>query len=145
MKENTIVLKAKLIIRSHNKMLVARFHDSVKGHDFYTLMGGSVNFGETADQALQREMHEELQCGVENAELLQVVENLFTHEGKSGHEIMFIYKGDLSNKRVYEQDRIHVVEETYAFNAEWIEIDAVLSGEIPLYPDNVDYRKLLAK
>ena len=52
-----------------------------------------------------------------------------------------MYSGDLSREELYDQDTIHIVEETYEIDADWISIDDVIAGKIILYPA-LDYKNL---
>lgn len=65
---------------------VARRGDDVLLHraedeDFWSLPGGRVQFGETAEQAMAREMVEETGHSVDVGPLVAIIENFFTHEG----------------------------------------------------------------
>jgi hypothetical protein len=71
-----------------------------------------------------------------------VIESIFTYEGKRNHEIMFLYKGILTNKELYDKEKIRVVDSTYEFDAEWIDIKDVLNGAVKLYP-TASYQKYL--
>jgi ADP-ribose pyrophosphatase YjhB (NUDIX family) len=124
------------------KTLVSKGYDSVKGQAFYRVLGGGVNFFETAEDAVRREIQEELQSDVENLVFLTVTENIFTYLGKKGHEIVFMYSGSLSRKELYGAETIHVVEETHENEAVWVPIDEILNGKVPLYP-NLDYNQYL--
>jgi 8-oxo-dGTP pyrophosphatase MutT (NUDIX family) len=55
--------------------------------DFFCLPGGRVEHGESAEEALRREMREELACDVKVGRLLWVIENFFTHRDVDTHEI----------------------------------------------------------
>jgi ADP-ribose pyrophosphatase YjhB (NUDIX family) len=59
--------------------------------DYWVLPGGRPLFGETASDALRREMIEETGATVEVGRLLWVVENLFEHDGTPFHEIGFYF------------------------------------------------------
>ncbi|MDO5606357.1 MAG: NUDIX hydrolase [Paracoccus sp. (in: a-proteobacteria)] len=54
-------------------------------------LGGTVEFGERAEDALRREFHEELGIAVAITGPAVVLENLFQHEGATGHEVIFAY------------------------------------------------------
>ena len=59
---------------------------------FYNLPGGSVKFGETTKQAIIRELKEELNINISNAELINVSENFFQWMGNKTSELLFLYK-----------------------------------------------------
>ena len=143
-REEKIRIKAMCLFHKDGKVLVSKGFDKVKNENFYRVLGGSVNFFETGEAGVRREIQEELLSEIENLKLIDVIENLFTYEGNKGHEIVFLYHGDLAREELYTQNSIHIVEDTYEFDAEWIAINDVLSGKIPLYPA-FDYKTLFQK
>ncbi len=54
----------------------------------YRPPGGSVEFGELSGDALLREFYEELDVKVEIQRFMGTVENIYTHDGLQGHEII---------------------------------------------------------
>lgn len=63
---------------------------------YHRLIGGSVEFGESHQDAIRREVEEELGAAIEDLVLLTVVENIYTVDGEPGHEIVFLYSGRLN-------------------------------------------------
>jgi 8-oxo-dGTP pyrophosphatase MutT (NUDIX family) len=59
--------------------------------DFWSLPGGRIELMESSDEALARELREELGVGPPIGRLLWVVENLFHYAGRDVHEIGFYY------------------------------------------------------
>jgi ADP-ribose pyrophosphatase YjhB (NUDIX family) len=59
----------------------------VQGDAFWTLPGGRVNVGESAQAALSREFEEELGTNIDCGHLACVGENFFCHDQASQHEI----------------------------------------------------------
>ncbi|WP_053095418.1 NUDIX domain-containing protein [Microbacterium sp. CGR1] len=72
-------------------LLALEGHDASRGLDFLRAIGGGIEFGETAAEALGREFMEELGVTLEGAEPLGVFENIFTYEGAPGHEIAHVF------------------------------------------------------
>jgi ADP-ribose pyrophosphatase YjhB (NUDIX family) len=58
---------------------------------FWTLPGGRPEYGETAEETLEREMREELETEVDVVRLLWFVENFFEYDGRSYHEIALYF------------------------------------------------------
>jgi len=96
---------------SKDQILVFEAFDSVKGTPFYRPLGGAVEPGETTEQALIREIREELGQEITDLKLLSVIENLFTYEGSPGHEIVFVYDGIFADPAFYDQESITVYED----------------------------------
>ena len=142
--EKKIVVKAMLLIEHEGKLLLNTGYDKVKNISFYRIIGGSINFGEKSEEALKREIKEELGCEIKNLRFLTVIENIFKYEGKDRHEISFVYKGDLLDRKIYEQKEIHYIKNGEKFDAEWVPISDILKGEIKLYPV-FNYRKLFSR
>ena len=56
------------------------------------LPGGHIDKGETAPQALQRELEEELGIKVEAGEFMGIVEHAYVNEGSNVQEINLIFR-----------------------------------------------------
>lgn len=105
---------------------------------FYRLFGGGIEIGETSEEAIIREIKEELGATAINLKKLSVTENIFEYQGNKMHEITFLYKGDILEKSFYEnKDIARIDKEGYAY---WIPIQDILSGKNILYPEQArDY------
>jgi len=64
---------ARAIIIENNKILV--MHRNNEGNEYFTLVGGRVNDGETTEQALKREVMEETGLQVTAADLVFIEEH----------------------------------------------------------------------
>lgn len=90
MDQGTIELIARGVLRTPTgDILVCRNI----GSDYWYLPGGHVEFGETAEEALRREVQEEGGIAVEKVQMIGVCEQLFTHAGKQRHEINIVFAG----------------------------------------------------
>ncbi len=111
MKSERIRVITICLFRNHGNILVFEGFDSVKKIYFYRPLGGEVNPSETTQEAIAREIREELGEEIVDLRLLGVLENLFTLEGASGHEIVFVYDGRFVDESVYKQDSLTVRED----------------------------------
>ncbi|QQG52788.1 MAG: NUDIX hydrolase [Candidatus Falkowbacteria bacterium] len=128
------------LIRQGNKVLVSPGHDDVRGTDFYRLLGGGIEFGETSLEAVVREIREELNVELENIKLLDIVENIFTYNGKPGHEFSFIYEAEFVDKSLYQQESFKIIDSGEEFKAVWVEINE--SNADKLFPGNWQKNKI---
>ncbi len=133
------VALAVLLWRDH--VLLFRGEDSVKPETFYRAIGGGVEFGEPATEAVVREFREELSREIEVVEPLGAAENIFTHEDRAGHEIDFEFivrfapgqePPNLEPLAGVEHNDAGAVEG--GFTAYWIPLHEALSGEHIIYP-----------
>lgn len=122
------------LISDGTRLFVGAGYDSVKQQAFYRALGGGVDFGETSVAALQREFQEEIQAELTNIEYLACIENLFTYEGKPGHELIQFYRCDFADPRFYQIDSVQVKDSTVEYTALWVECDRFKSGELRLVP-----------
>ncbi len=142
-KNKKIKVKAMCLFKCKGKVFVCKARDEVKKETFFRVIGGSVEFSETAEESVRREIKEELNCEIKNIKFLTVVESIFTYRGEKGHEVVFLFGGDLSNKDIYKKESICYVEANgEKQNAEWVEISDIFKGKIKLYPE-FDYKKFL--
>jgi len=80
------------------------------GGDFVRLLGGSIEFGESAVDAVRREFREEVGSELESLRLLGVLENRFELDGVPGHEVIFVFLGELSDRPLYDFDEIPILD-----------------------------------
>ena len=140
-KPGMIHVKAMCLITHEGKILATRGQDNVKNELFYRLIGGGVHYCEDARDAITREVREELMSELDNVQFLGVVQNIFTYQGKPGHEIIFLYTGELERTELFEETEIPIVDHP-ATKAVWISIESVLASQVRLYP-MADYSKYL--
>lgn len=135
--KNKIRALAICIFRRRDKILVFEGHDPLKNQTFYRPLGGGIEFGERSDEALRREMMEELKAEVADLKYLGTLENIFVFNGKAGHEIVQVYDGRLVNSGLYEQAEISGTEADGGhFKALWKQLDE-FNPQTPLYPDGL--------
>lgn len=85
-------LRAAAIVADDGFVLLHR----PEGATVWALPGGRVAPGEAAQQAILRELAEELGAAVECGSLLYVIENFFTAENKAYHEIGLYFRATLA-------------------------------------------------
>ncbi len=85
------------VIREGDEIFVFEGHDPHKGETFCRPLGGTIEFGELATDAVKRELREELGVTVSDAKLLTVIENVFDWQGRTAHEIDFIFEVKLAD------------------------------------------------
>ncbi len=134
-KENEIRLIALGLIRDGDKIFVSEGYDPIKQDTFYRAMGGGVDFGETSLAALNREFQEEIQAELKNIRYLGCLENLFTFNGKPGHEIIQLYQCDFVDPKYYQLEKQEFTEGDRKKTAVWIDVNRCKSGELRLVPE----------
>jgi ADP-ribose pyrophosphatase YjhB (NUDIX family) len=123
------------LCRHGGRVFVEPGVDHSRNHHFYRAIGGGIDFGERAIDAVAREWREEFAFELADLTLVGVVENIFTYEGEEGHEIVFVYDGRIATQRAYEADRVETLDtEGEPHTGEWVSIDELKSGARPLYP-----------
>jgi ADP-ribose pyrophosphatase YjhB (NUDIX family) len=126
------------VFRAGDRILVARGVDPSSGAGFYRPLGGGVELGERAADALRREIREELGATIEDPRLLGVLENLFEYAGRPGHEIIFVFDARFSDPSLYLRAELPVTEPGTGWEAaRWVGIEALSSGPEPLVPDGL--------
>ena len=120
----------------NNKILVAEGYDPVKDEYFYRPLGGGIEFGENSKETICRELMEEVNLEIDENTLryLGMVENIFTFNGSTGHEIVLVYDAALKEPQMYQQAVIRGKEATGEdIRAGWKSLDEFDQGLI-LYP-----------
>jgi 8-oxo-dGTP pyrophosphatase MutT (NUDIX family) len=143
MPKSRIKVKAMGLFVADGRMLVMDCFDRVKQKRFLRLLGGHVEFGEHAEETLRREMREELATDVEVLQRLDVVQNVFSFEGKDHHEIVFIHRARFLDEAFNRRDDLRNIEPDKDEPFLWLPFSEALNGPVPLYPD-ADYRHFLS-
>lgn len=86
-------------------------------------LGGSVEFGERWQTALTREFKEELGVDIEVTGTPHVMENIYTHHGATGHEVLFIGEVQFNAQAFAGLDVIEFFEDSGApCTARWFDL-----------------------
>lgn len=125
------------IIKNSDRILVGDGYDSKKGEVFYRLLGGGIEFGETGEEALNREFKEELDTELTNVKYLTTLENIFTYNGKRGHEIVLVFTADLVKKDLYQKDSIDILDSKEGHKGSWQKTEDFKNHKLILYPDGI--------
>ena len=124
------------LIKDSSRIFVSEGYDPVKQSTFYRALGGGIEFGETSRIALEREFQEEIQAELTNINYISCIENLFTFNGKQGHEIIQLYQCDFADPKFYQIESLTFSENPdRKHRALWIEIEKFISGELRLVPE----------
>jgi 8-oxo-dGTP pyrophosphatase MutT (NUDIX family) len=123
------------VFRNKDRILVFEGYDPIKKQSFYRPLGGGIEFGEYGEEAVRREIMEELHTEIKDLSYLGMLENVFVFNGTPGHEIVMVYDGVLLNSGLYDQSVISVIEANGEdIRAVWKNLDEFGAGKSILYP-----------
>jgi 8-oxo-dGTP pyrophosphatase MutT (NUDIX family) len=120
------------VFRHRGRILVAPGYDDVKNERFFRPLGGAIEFGELAVDALRREIREELALEIDNPVQLGIIENCFEYRGRSCHEVVFVFDAVLVDRTLYSEDALPIHEAGWDGPAKWLDLQKPLPA--PLYP-----------
>ena len=105
-----IRVTARCLFRHEGQILTISAQDPDKPEPHYSVPGGGVEFGETSEQAIRREMKEELGAETADLELRAVTEEITEVLGRPHHGIVFLYEGRFVDPGFYARPVIPYVE-----------------------------------
>ncbi|MFK7805652.1 MAG: NUDIX hydrolase [Anaerolineae bacterium] len=129
--------KAVCLFRHKGKVLLVDAFEPERQERFLIPVGGGVEFGEHSKDAAVRETLEEINGTAINLNLLTTIENIFLFDGEVGHEVVFVYEGDLVEQALYEAEVIHGDENGNPLIARWYAIEWLREGHVPVYPEGI--------
>src|SRR5690554_2747265 len=113
----------------NNRVLFQRSMD----RDYWFIPGGRVEFHETAEESLKREMIEEFDVEIFNCKLLWIVENFFELDNKKFHEIALFYLMNLSENNLLVHQKEEFTGTENEFVNKWIQLDRI--DEYIIFPE----------
>ena len=126
------------IFRREDSIFVSKCFDPKKREIFFRPIGGGIEFGEYGKQAVIREVQEEIGAAITNVTLIETIENLFTFNGKPGHEIVLLFQADFEDRSFYEDGERQIVEGGKVVStANWEPLENFLKGPAAIYPAGI--------
>jgi 8-oxo-dGTP pyrophosphatase MutT (NUDIX family) len=118
------------------RLLAAEVRDDAGRIKGVRPLGGEIEFGESWRTALLREFNEELGIDVTIIGAPLLMENIFMHEGATGHEVMFIAEVAFPERAFSGQERIDFREDNgEQIVARWFDVAELdVDGGPRLYP-----------
>jgi ADP-ribose pyrophosphatase YjhB (NUDIX family) len=125
--------KAICVFRRDDRILVALAANPQTGGRYARPLGGGIEFGERSEEALRREIREELGAEMRGPRLLGVIENIFELERRTWHEIVFVFDAEFADASLYNRPELPVNEAACIEPARWVPL-AAFGDDLPLYP-----------
>jgi 8-oxo-dGTP pyrophosphatase MutT (NUDIX family) len=125
------------VIRKADRWLVVDGNDPATRRRFCRPLGGGIHTGERSQAAVVRELREEIGMEVSYLCFRGVLENLFDLDGRTHHEIMFVYEGRFVNDLAYEREEFLVhADSGETLRARWRPLSD-FTPETPLVPAGI--------
>ena len=110
--ENKFNFRVAILIENKGRFLLET------AGEFWNMIGGRVQFGESSLEAAKRELKEELNIEVDYLTFINVSEIFFEWMGKKQQEVLFVYKVILSDEyAITSKDKFKCLDTNEMF--EW--------------------------
>ena len=131
------IIRAKVIgiAQFENKILVCEVLDDEGVLKGWCPLGGGIEFGETSEEALKREMFEEAGCQVLISGEPMICDNIFEHHGVKGHELIVAFHITFSDPQMYQKKRFQIQEDKGSWHwVEWMDMATFQGGKAVFFP-----------
>jgi len=104
---------------------------------YYRPIGGTIEYGERSSDTVVREFREEISMEVEVVSYLGCIENIFSVDGETGHDIDHVYVVRPIDEQLRSNEMFPVIEGDRTTIAKWVQLEVFHAGKLPLYPDGL--------
>lgn len=130
-----IRINSLVLIYNKEKVLLQKGYDHFKNIIFYRPLGGGIEFGEKAVEAVKREIMEEIGATLIKEKFLTVFENIFEFNGNKFHEITFLFTAELAEEEMNKKKFLQILDKKGA-QAEWVLLSDIKNGVVKILPEN---------
>jgi 8-oxo-dGTP pyrophosphatase MutT (NUDIX family) len=125
------------VFRNDDHSLVFEGRDPTKPGVFYRPLGG-IEPGEYGEKAIAREIREEIGAEIADVRYLGTLENIFTFDGRLGHEIVLVFDAAFVDKSFYARSEFCGIDDGNTLvKAVWKPLKYFEDRRAPLYPDGL--------
>lgn len=123
-------------VQEEDRLLFARFIDPDDGSHYYRPLGGGIKFGETGEQAVRRELREELGVELAAVRFIGFFENLFEMRNEQYHELCLVFVAEPDGWSIDRFDGFAIPESVGPGSEETAIIRSIgeIDNTLPLYP-----------
>ncbi|MGE0592687.1 MAG: NUDIX hydrolase [Vicinamibacterales bacterium] len=125
------------LIYQGTDVLVMAVKDDAGAVKGWRPLGGAIEFGESAEEAVAREVLEEIGRHVRCVKQLCVLENLYSHEGARGHEVVFAFEAELLERGLEPTITSSFVDGGVTNHVAWRPVSEFVKGSQCLFPEKL--------
>ena len=129
-----IEVKALCLVEHEGRWLMQEFFHPDTQERYVRFLGGAVDKGEYAQEAIIREFREEIGATLVDVELTTVQEHVFPYRDDIRHQIVFVFKGRIAEPELLAQEEFFIEEFGHRWRAFWITKTDLAAGLIPMRP-----------
>lgn len=105
---------------------------------YYRPFGGGIEFGERHQEAVVREIREELNAEICCLQYLDCLENMFEINGRSHHELVFMYQAKFVDSSIYNLASPPAIEANgFQLKSMWKPLSSFDLETAPLFPNGL--------